>query len=96
MTVKKLIESGSFGEITEFESRYDRYKNIPAIKLWKESNLAGTGAAYDLGSHLIDQILNLFGKPSAVSGFLMNSRMIGHPDVPDSFIIHCTSSPPPP
>ena len=88
LTVAKLLAAGTFGELAEIETRYDRYKNIPAVKLWKEAPLPGAGAAYDLGSHLVDQLLILFGKPDKVTAILSNSRTIGHPDVPDAFIIH--------
>jgi predicted dehydrogenase len=81
----------SFTKSDSVQSRFDRYKNIPAVKLWKEANAPGTGAAYDLGSHLIDQILDLFGKPNRVTAILSNSRLIGDRDVPDAFIIHRSS-----
>lgn len=88
MTVQKLVDAGTFGELSEFESRYDRYKNVAAVKLWKEAPAPGVGAAYDLGSHLIDQLLVLFGKPDRVTAILTNSRLIGHAEVPDAFLIH--------
>ncbi|GAA6010096.1 hypothetical protein JCM10207_007557 [Rhodosporidiobolus poonsookiae] len=88
LTVKKLMASGTFGELSEFTSHFDRYKNVPNAKQWKDAALPGAGAAYDLGSHLIDQILDLFGPPQSVTGLVRNSRLIGSPDVPDSFLIH--------
>lgn len=47
------MSEGTFGELSRFESHYDRYKNEPAIKLWKELALPGSGCQYDLGSHLV-------------------------------------------
>ncbi|SCV70334.1 BQ2448_1728 [Microbotryum intermedium] len=89
LTLKKLLAENRLGELSEFQSHFDRHKNEAATtKLWKEKDLPGSGAAYDLGSHLVDQILALFGKPQAVTGFVRNSRSIGNPDVPDSFMIH--------
>ncbi|KAL8278605.1 hypothetical protein RQP46_008897 [Phenoliferia psychrophenolica] len=89
LTVKSLMAQNAFGELSEFESHFDRFKNEAAVtKMWKEAALPGSGAAYDLGSHLIDQILSLFGKPSKVTGIVRNSRLIGNPDVADSFLIH--------
>lgn len=70
------------------QSNYDRYKNEAAVKLWKEKALPGSGAPYDLGSHLLDQILHLFGKPESVTGIAENTRLIGNLDVSDAFIIH--------
>lgn len=88
LTVKKMIQDGTFGELSEFQSNFDRYKNVPNAKVWKEAPLPGAGAAFDLGSHLIDQILDLFGAPKKVTGLVRNSRLIGHAEVPDSFIVH--------
>ncbi|GAA6040272.1 hypothetical protein JCM8097_009396 [Rhodosporidiobolus ruineniae] len=88
LTVKKLIQEGKFGELSEFASHFDRYKNVPNAKAWKDAALPGAGAAYDLGSHLIDQIVDLFGPPQRVTGLVRNSRLIGSPEVPDSFLIH--------
>lgn len=53
--------------------------------------MPASGIAYDLGSHLLDQLLILFGKPQRVTGLLSNSRLIGNASVPDSFVIHCES-----
>lgn len=55
LTVKKLISEGTFGELSSFESKYDRYKMEAAVKLWKEVSLPGSGCPYDLGSHLVSQ-----------------------------------------
>ncbi|GAA5987462.1 hypothetical protein JCM10908_001964 [Rhodotorula pacifica] len=95
LTVKKLIKEGKLGELSEFTSHFDRYKNVPNAKAWKEAPIPGTGATYDLGSHLIDQILDLFGPPKSVTGFVRNSRLIGHPEVPDSFVVHLHYPPAP-
>ncbi|KAK4055839.1 hypothetical protein OIO90_003094 [Microbotryomycetes sp. JL221] len=89
LTLQKLIKSGTFGEISEFQSNFDRYKNeIATTKMWKEEDRPGSGSLYDLGSHLLDQILSLFGRPSRVTSILKNSRSLGNPNVPDSFMIH--------
>ncbi|ORY70655.1 NAD binding Rossmann fold oxidoreductase [Leucosporidium creatinivorum] len=89
LTVKKLMKQGVFGELSEFQSNFDRFKGEAATsKLWKEQDLPGSGSAYDLGSHLIDQILELFGKPQKVTGIIRNSRAVGNPNVADSFLIH--------
>ncbi|GAA5846589.1 hypothetical protein JCM3766R1_007123 [Sporobolomyces carnicolor] len=88
LTIKSMIERGTFGQLSEFQSNFDRFRNEAAVtKVWKEQPNPGSGLAYDLGSHLIDQILSLFGPPSAVTGHLSNSRLIGNPSVPDSFRI---------
>jgi scyllo-inositol 2-dehydrogenase (NADP+) len=65
-TVRKIIEGGSLGEIVEAEVHFDRYKPALSPKIHKETPGPATGALYDLGSHLIDQALVLFGMPEAV------------------------------
>ncbi|GAA5999781.1 uncharacterized protein JCM10292_003742 [Rhodotorula paludigena] len=87
LTVKELIAKGTFGELSDFQSNFDRYKNELNVKVWKESNIPGAGAAFDLGSHLVDQLLDLFGAPQRVTGLVRNSRQLGDPAVPDSFVI---------
>lgn len=73
-TVKKLIEKNAFGRLVEFESHFDRFR--PEIKLnaWKEEALPGSGILFDLGSHLIDQALSLFGLPNEVYADFTNQR----------------------
>lgn len=66
LTIKKLLEEQKLGEIVEYEARFDRFRH--EIKdSWKENcELPGNGILYDLGSHLIDQALMLFGTPTEV------------------------------
>ncbi|RFS19013.1 oxidoreductase [Chitinophaga silvatica] len=64
--VKKVIESGQLGDVLEAEIHYDRFKEELSYKKHKEVGGAGTGALYDLGSHLIDQVLTIFGMPKSV------------------------------
>lgn len=61
LTVKKIIESGILGRLVDFESRFDRFRNY-LKNSWKEQ-ATGTGTLYNLGSHLVDQALQLFGMP---------------------------------
>jgi scyllo-inositol 2-dehydrogenase (NADP+) len=65
-TVKKIVGEGWLGEIVEVEIHYDRYKEELSPKLHKETPGPGRGVLFDLGSHLIDQALQLFGMPDAV------------------------------
>ena len=62
LTMSKILESGRLGRLVEFESRFDRFR--PSLKGgWREEPRPGSGVLYDLGSHLVDQALSLFGKP---------------------------------
>jgi predicted dehydrogenase len=65
-TVKKIVDSGVLGKIVEAEIHYDRYTPALSYKVHKETPGPGRGLLYDLGSHLIDQVLQLFGDPEAV------------------------------
>eukprot|EP01134_Creolimax_fragrantissima_P004699 CFRG4699T1 len=67
LTVKRLIEEGKVGEVKMFESHYDRFR--PNVRdRWRERPGKGGGMWYDLGSHLLDQALTLFGLPISVTG----------------------------
>ena len=73
-TVKKVIESGVLGDIVEMELRFDRFSPLFSGKKHKETGEAGTGVLYDLGSHLIDQALQLFGKPESLYADIAKTR----------------------
>jgi len=73
-TVKKVIESGRLGRVVNYEARYDRFRNFLRAGAWREENLPGSGIHYDLGAHLIDQALLVFGKPLAVFADLRIQR----------------------
>lgn len=64
--VRKVLEEDLLGRIGETTIRYDRFKDKPSPKIHKEVAAPGNGLLYDLGSHLIDQALQLFGKPLSV------------------------------
>lgn len=65
-TVKKILDAGLLGDLVDAEIRYDRYTPELSYKIHKETPTPAVGGLYDLGSHLIDQALQLFGIPSAV------------------------------
>ncbi|MEO6454909.1 MAG: Gfo/Idh/MocA family oxidoreductase [Ginsengibacter sp.] len=73
-TVKKIVDEGILGEIVEAEFHYDRYNLILSHKEHKETPRAGAGILHDLGPHLIDQALHLFGMPESVFGCLRTLR----------------------
>jgi scyllo-inositol 2-dehydrogenase (NADP+) len=73
LTVKKLISDGTLGEIVTFESHFDRFR--PQVRdRWRESAAAGGGLLFDLGPHLIDQTIQLFGMPDTVYADLQRQR----------------------
>jgi len=65
-TVKRVVDSGVLGKLVEAEIHYDRFTPALSPKVHKETPGPGRGLLYDLGSHLIDQALQLFGDPDAV------------------------------
>jgi predicted dehydrogenase len=65
LTLKRLINAGELGRITQFESHFDRFR--PAVRdRWREKPGPGAGLWYDLGPHVIDQALCLFGPPQSI------------------------------
>jgi len=66
LTVKKIIQAGMLGRIVEFVSNFDRYRNYIQENTWKEDTGPGSGLLYNLGPHLIDQVLQVFGHPEAL------------------------------
>lgn len=73
-TVKKILKEGWLGEIKDAELRYDRYNPQLSPKVHKETPQPGAGCVYDLGPHLIDSALYLFGLPQAVFADIMITR----------------------
>ncbi len=73
LTVQKVLEEGKLGRLVEFESRFERFRT-ELYDSWKEQEGYGTSVVYNLGSHLIDQALCLFGMPNAVSADLRMLR----------------------
>lgn len=61
LTVKEVLASGKLGRLVDFEVHFDRFRNY-IKESWKDQ-ANGTGTLYNLGSHLIDQALSLFGMP---------------------------------
>ena len=72
-TVEQLLRDDTLGEVQLAELRWDRFR--PAIKHgWRETARPGGGLLADLGPHLLDQALRLFGRPEAVSADIIRQR----------------------
>lgn len=66
LTVKALLAEGTLGDVRYFESHFDRFR--PQVQQrWREQQGPGSGIWYDLGPHVIDQALQLFGSPVAIN-----------------------------
>jgi scyllo-inositol 2-dehydrogenase (NADP+) len=69
-TVQKVVEEKLLGRLVEYEAHYDRYRNYIQEGSWKEDGDERTGVLFNLGSHIVDQVLVLFGTPDAVTAHL--------------------------
>ena len=77
MTVQKVLAENKLGRLIEFESHFDRYRTFIAPNTWKEEGDEYSGVLYNLGSHMVDQAVVLFGKPTAVTAHLKIVRTAG-------------------
>ena len=75
LTLSELIKEGSLGRIAEFETHFDRHRpDVPLGGGWKTKPTPGGGAVYDLGTHLIDQVVVHFGLPKRIMGLVSTQR----------------------
>ncbi|QSQ13744.1 oxidoreductase [Myxococcus landrumensis] len=73
LALKALLARGALGRVTHVESRFDRFR--PEVRSrWREQPVPGAGIWFDLGPHLVDQALQLFGVPDTVVALLSASR----------------------
>ena len=79
LTLRALLDAGTLGEVAEFHSHFDRHRPQVADR-WRERDQPGAGLWYDLGPHLLDQALQLFGMPEAVFADLGRQRQDAHAD----------------
>jgi scyllo-inositol 2-dehydrogenase (NADP+) len=86
LTVKKLIGSGALGDVTRFESTFERWAG-PRRERWQDTTTPaqGAGITFDIGSHLIDQALQLFGPVAQLHAELRIQRAGGVSD-DDAFV----------
>lgn len=81
-TVHKIVQHKTLGQLVEVEIHFDRYRPAPK-ESWKETSRPGNGILYDLGPHLIDQALVLFGLPKEIQADIRVQRDKGQ--APDYF-----------
>ncbi len=82
LTVQTALSSGRLGRLVQYESRIDRYRPVPQDR-WREKPIPGSGLWFDLGAHLVDQTLRLFGLPQGVTLHTASQRQEG--SAPDWF-----------
>lgn len=79
-TIEKILVSGMLGRLVTFESHFDRFRPQPRLRGWREDGGPGGGTLFDLGPHLIDQALTLFGKPEKIHASVRADRENGAVD----------------
>jgi scyllo-inositol 2-dehydrogenase (NADP+) len=74
VTLQQVLSDGALGRVVSYEAHFDRFR--PELKpgAWRERLLPGSGVWFDLGPHLLDQALLLFGIPQAVSADIRSER----------------------
>jgi predicted dehydrogenase len=73
-TVRKLLQQDAVGRLVTFESHFDRFRPVPRENTWKEASNPANGMLFDLGPHLVDQVLALFGAPAAITASVRADR----------------------
>ncbi|MEY4471220.1 MAG: hypothetical protein RIT20_1561 [Pseudomonadota bacterium] len=66
MSVQAVLKRGTLGRVVHFESHFDRYRPVVPQR-WRDSGEPGSGLWFDLGPHLLDQALQLFGPPQTLT-----------------------------
>jgi predicted dehydrogenase len=74
LTVRQILDKGFIGRLAELHSRYDRFRPGVRPEVWREQSGPGSGLLFDLGSHLIDQAVVLFGNPQGIFADLRMQR----------------------
>lgn len=85
LTIKEILDKQLLGEVHTFEGHYDRYRAEARPQAWREHELPGSGILFDLGPHLLDQVLYLFGIPNTIAADIRKQRP--HAKVDDYFDI---------
>ena len=91
-TVRQIVQQGLLGRLVEYESHFDRFRNtFSPERAWRETAGPGSGVLFDLGPHLIDQALVLFGLPRMLTADIRNQREAGKADDQFELILHYDS-----
>ncbi|WP_207514262.1 oxidoreductase [Longitalea luteola] len=83
ITIREVLDKNLLGAVHTFEGHYDRYRAEARPQAWREHELPGSGILFDLGPHLIDQVLYLFGMPNTIAADIRLQRP--HAKVDDYF-----------
>src|SRR5690606_23735776 len=98
--LRSVVESGKLGKLVEMHLRFDRYRAHIGPKAFKEKPVPASGITYDLGAHLIDQCIALFGVPLKSRKITTKNRAESLVDdymhftlfYPDDFMVYVTAT----
>jgi predicted dehydrogenase len=85
LTVRRLLAEEAVGRLVTYESHFDRFRPLPRENTWKEGANSANGLLMDLGPHLVDQALALFGAPVGITASVRKDR--DRTDIEDAFDI---------
>jgi predicted dehydrogenase len=85
LTVRRLLAEEAVGRLVTYESHFDRFRPLPREDTWKEGANSANGLLMDLGPHLVDQALALFGAPMGITASVRKDR--DKTDIEDAFDI---------
>lgn len=88
VTLQQLLAQGALGRVVAFESHFDRFRPELRPGAWREQPLRGSGVWFDLGPHLLDQALVLFGRPEALSADIRTERAGAQADDAFDVVLH--------
>ena len=86
LTLQQVIASGELGRLVSLDTRFERFNPGARRMQWQESDVPGNGILFDLGSHLVDQVMVQFGTPEAIFADVRHDRDITQ--IHDAFMIY--------
>lgn len=90
--IRELVGAGTLGRIVRFETNYDRFRPNFKPNAWREKAAPGAGILFDIGPHVIDHAMVLFGKPEAVTADVRIERQGGLADDAFDIMFHYPNS----
>jgi scyllo-inositol 2-dehydrogenase (NADP+) len=90
--IRQLVAAGTLGRIVRFETNYDRFRPNLKPNAWREKQVPGAGILFDIGPHLIDHAMQLFGRPEAVTADIRIEREGGLADDAFDVMFHYPNS----
>jgi len=90
--IRQLVAAGTLGRIVRFETNYDRFRPSLKPNAWRERQVPGAGILFDIGPHLIDHAMVLFGLPEAVTADIRIEREGGLADDAFDVMFHYRNS----